>query len=218
MGIKYISDVVCRTINTSIVGVGGLDTGSLTASSWYYVWAIYNSTTTTLGIIISLSSSSPTMPSGYDFSSRIGTIKLDGSSNIVGFKQVGGTFRYILGSNLALLYAMAAGSTGNVYIPVSVSSFVPPTAFKISLLLFAEGSYATFVAASVAPNSNYQASLGENPTTIGLVPPMGISSSGANTTTTLSMTYDMFLESNNVYFAAATTDGYLNCLGWEENF
>ena len=47
---------------------------------------------------------------------------------------------------------------------------------------------------------------------------MGISSNGLNQTTTVSMTYDMLLESSSVYFAAATTDGYLNCLGWEENF
>lgn len=46
---------------------GGLDTGSVGNSTWYYVWAIFNSTTGAADYLISASTSAPTMPSGYTF-------------------------------------------------------------------------------------------------------------------------------------------------------
>ena len=46
-------------------GANGLDTGSVSASNWYYYWAISNGTTT--AGLWSLSNSTPTMPSGYTF-------------------------------------------------------------------------------------------------------------------------------------------------------
>jgi hypothetical protein len=46
---------------------GGLDTGTVANSTWYYLWAIYNPTTLVADYLISASASSPTMPSGYTF-------------------------------------------------------------------------------------------------------------------------------------------------------
>ena len=50
------------TISTS--GAGGLDTGSEASNTWYYIWLI-GKTDGTVSAMYSLSSSSPTMPSGY---------------------------------------------------------------------------------------------------------------------------------------------------------
>lgn len=73
------------TINAALNGaVNRLDTGTLAASTWYYVWAISNGVTT--GGLLSLSSTAPTMPSGYTYQKRIGSVRTDfvaGASSVV---------------------------------------------------------------------------------------------------------------------------------------
>tara|TARA_R110000823_G_scaffold219154_1_gene348155 strand:- start:149 stop:1654 length:1506 start_codon:yes stop_codon:yes gene_type:complete len=61
---------------------GGLDTGSIAADTTYYLFAIYNPTSTISDYLFSTSSSSPTMPSGYTKKKRIASLLTDGSSNI----------------------------------------------------------------------------------------------------------------------------------------
>jgi hypothetical protein len=46
---------------------GGLDTGTVANSTWYYLWAIYNPTSGVADYLISTSTSAPTMPSGYTY-------------------------------------------------------------------------------------------------------------------------------------------------------
>jgi hypothetical protein len=74
-------------LTTGSTGAGGLDSGSENASTWYYVWAIYNVGTNTLSGVLSTSLSAPTMPSGYTFKALIGVVRNDGSSNLVRFYQ-----------------------------------------------------------------------------------------------------------------------------------
>lgn len=52
---------------------GSLDTGTI-ADGVYYVWAIHNPTTGVNDILTSLSSSAPTMPSGYTKKCKIGVV------------------------------------------------------------------------------------------------------------------------------------------------
>jgi len=61
---------------------GGLDTGSIAADTFYYLFAIYNPTSTISDYLFSTSSSSPTMPSGYTKKKRIASLLTDGSGNI----------------------------------------------------------------------------------------------------------------------------------------
>jgi len=61
---------------------GGLDTGSIAVDTTYYLFAIYNPTSTISDYLFSTSSSSPTMPSGYTKKKRIASLLTDGSSNI----------------------------------------------------------------------------------------------------------------------------------------
>jgi hypothetical protein len=72
-------------------GNGGLDTGTIGAASWYHVYVIENPSNGLVDILISLSVSAPTMPSGYTKKRRIGSIKT-ASSNIVAFIQNGNDF------------------------------------------------------------------------------------------------------------------------------
>lgn len=68
-------------VNTGVSGIGGLDTGSVAADTWYYVWLCAG--TTGVGAVISTSSSAPTLPSGYDdYKRRIGAVRTDGSSDL----------------------------------------------------------------------------------------------------------------------------------------
>jgi hypothetical protein len=60
---------------------GGLDTGGVTTTSIYYIWLIQRSDTAVEDVLISLSASSPTMPSSYDKKVLVGVGKTDGSSN-----------------------------------------------------------------------------------------------------------------------------------------
>jgi len=63
-------------------GAGGLDTGTVAADTIYYMFAIYNPTTDFADGLFSLSSASPTLPSGYTKFRRIAALMTDGSANI----------------------------------------------------------------------------------------------------------------------------------------
>jgi hypothetical protein len=79
-GTNTVNPYIC-TADISTSGAGGLDTGSLAASTWYHVWAIFNPTANTASCILSTSSSAPTMPSGYTFKARFGAIASDSGTN-----------------------------------------------------------------------------------------------------------------------------------------
>jgi hypothetical protein len=70
--------------------VNGLDTGSVAASTWYHVFVISNGTN--VDVLFSTSASSPTMPGGWSYRRRIGSIRTDASKNVLGFVQVGDEF------------------------------------------------------------------------------------------------------------------------------
>jgi len=73
---------------------GGLDTGSKATSTWYHVYAIAKADATT-DILFSTSASAPTMPTDYVYKRRVGSIKTDGSGNIIAFKQFGDNFFWL---------------------------------------------------------------------------------------------------------------------------
>jgi hypothetical protein len=85
-GIVIKVSSVNSTINCTGTGANGLDTGSLAASKCYYVYIISNGTTTKG--LASLSVSSPTMPSGYTYKARVGSLATDGSGNILRMHQI----------------------------------------------------------------------------------------------------------------------------------
>jgi hypothetical protein len=68
------------TLNFSTNGVDGLDTGTLAASSVYYIWLIGNGTA--IHSLASLSSTAPTMPGGYTFKCRVSAIPTNAVPNL----------------------------------------------------------------------------------------------------------------------------------------
>jgi hypothetical protein len=117
-------------------GVNALDTGSEASSTWYYVWVIHNPTTKVTQGLISASSTSPTLPSGYTKSLRVGTFRNDASSNIIPFKQGGHSHSrtYIYLSSFSSRNVLTTGAATSTT-QVDVSSFVPPVSFSADLTI-----------------------------------------------------------------------------------
>jgi hypothetical protein len=73
-------------------GNGGLDTGTVAASTWYHVFLISNAGATTFDALLSKSATAPTMPGSFTLFRRVGSILTDSSSHILAFAQDGQTF------------------------------------------------------------------------------------------------------------------------------
>ena len=81
-----------QTINGATTGAGGLDTGSLAASTWYHVFVIGKPGGGAGALVASTSLASPAFPTGYTLKRRIGSFKTDASAHILGFFQFGDHF------------------------------------------------------------------------------------------------------------------------------
>lgn len=73
-------------------GNGGLDSGTIAANTWYHAHLIKRADTGVVDALVSLSGSSPALPTNYTWSRRIGSMKTDGSKNWTTFYQNGDTF------------------------------------------------------------------------------------------------------------------------------
>lgn len=128
-GAPLLASNIALTLNTAGSGANGLDTGTLATSTWYSVWVIYNPTTSAAAGLLSLSGSSPTLPSGYTHRARVGWIRTDGTANKfpVGFTQFGRRSDYApsAGTNLAAYPTLFSGATSGA---ASLVNFIPPTA------------------------------------------------------------------------------------------
>lgn len=204
------SNSLYKTIKNVNLTFNTLDTGSITASTWYAVHIAYNGTTA-LGIL-SLSATAPTLPTGYTFFTRVGWIRTDATANKYPLPiiQYGNKVHYKLVSGGALsgLPLMASGTLGNIlisaptWVPVSVSAFVPPSAHSILVNGFSPNNGACIL----APNNLY----GGWYNTTKPSPHYANTSYG-------SINADMILESQNIYVACSVAT-YFFCQGWEDNF
>lgn len=99
-------------------GVGSLDTGAIAANTWYYPYLIKNVSTGVVDVLISLSTTTPTMPTGYTVNRRIGALLTDGSSNWKKFIQTNDDFLWDTAiadiSNLTTLDTTATALTLSV--------------------------------------------------------------------------------------------------------
>jgi len=85
---------IAKTTSAWSVGTaaGGLDTGSIATSTWYYFYVIVRTDTGVVDVVFSTSSSSPTLPANYNYYRYIGAGKTDGSSHWTAFTQMGREF------------------------------------------------------------------------------------------------------------------------------
>lgn len=201
---QIVINALALAINSAAAGANGLDTGSLTASTWYCVWAIWNGTTT--AGLLSLSPTAPTMPVGYTHKALVSVIRTDATANKypISFLQAGNAWRYKVsaGSNLtANSPLIASGVNGDpaipTYVAVALGNFIPAIAVA--------GTFRGYVLAasanlSVVPSPSittiFGATLREaNGGTGGIAGSVAIA--------------DIFLESTNIYWATNDVNGRL---------
>jgi hypothetical protein len=110
----YIVDITAS-------GLGGLDTGLEASNTWYYVWIIQDVSDGSVGAIFSVSSTSPTMPSGYTKKRLSGAIRNLSSGDFPGYQEQ---------NNRRVYTSAQAISTGSGTAPGSwnadISAIVPP--------------------------------------------------------------------------------------------
>lgn len=126
-------------------GNGGLDTGAVAATAWYHVHLIRRDSDGVIDAIYSLSATSPTMPSGWTARRRLGSIRTDGSSQIIAFQQTGDTFLWE--TPLADVAATNPGTaavtrtltvpTGSVVFPIVAWAISNATSGSVPLLVSA---------------------------------------------------------------------------------
>lgn len=198
---------VSVTPSLAVSGVNGLDTGTSAANTWYYTYIIWNGTTT--AGLISLSSTAPTMPSGYTHKCRVNSFRSDSTGNKfpLSFVQYGNDYQFVVapGTNVASGRVMANGTAGNVntptYVSVATGAFVPPTASMIAVNVSAQSS----LEALVAPNASYGGKFSQtNPAFYG-------SGNGGGNASNIRMV----LETTNIHWAS--TGAALICTGYKEN-
>lgn len=198
------------TITMTSAGANGLDTGAVAASTWYYAFAIYNPTTATIALLASLSSTAPTMPSGYTEAGLIGAFRTDGTANKypLSFIQYGRRFSYkpAAGSNLTAIPVMAtgvAGTVGTTGVAVAVGNFVPTTiAANIKVAAFCASGTAVQISSS---------------TVMSLPGSQGFDNTAGSGHTPY-LAGDIPLESTNIYWASSSASNGIHCLGWEGYF
>ncbi|MCU1758697.1 hypothetical protein NTD84_03050 [Pseudomonas sp. 14P_8.1_Bac3] len=191
-------------------GANGLDVGagsSQTVLTWYYVWVIWNGTTT--AGLLSLSSTAPTLPSGYTHKARVGAVRTDNTGSKFPFSiiQYGRRARYKVapGSNTTILPVVAAGVQGTIGVTAvivnSVALPVPPTAASITVSMFVLSG-----TIQISPNSNVSVGAGS--------PAVTSSSSGGNVV----LLADIMFETPAIYYAGnvAAASCTASCAGWED--
>ncbi|WP_230371230.1 hypothetical protein [Paludibacterium denitrificans] len=192
-----------------------LDTGSWAYSTWYYLFVIYNPTTSTSALLWSLSATSPTLPSGYTYFSMVSVNKTQSATNywFLGGTQTDRVFQPKVNgsSNVLGLPLIASGAAGSISTPtwvaIGLGSAVPPNTCRVALLPLVSTSPATIIA---APNNSYGvANSTSNP------PPLffqNVTSGGVS-----SYPVWMTLESTSVYWASSAAGCYLFLSAWELN-
>lgn len=131
-----VTDMVLSTavtINSAVNGINGLDTGTIAASTLYYIYIISDSastdgTTNPAGAVISISATTPTLPAGYDSYALNGYWFTDGSSHFVlGYvtASTGGSHTFYYDAPVSVL----SGGSSATAAAVSLATAVPPVAY-----------------------------------------------------------------------------------------
>lgn len=116
-------------------GAGGLDTGSESSSTGYYLWLIYDSTTPTYAALLSESATSPTMPGNYDKKRLVGYSFNNSSSNLLEFKMYGDDCTRFVHYNepRQTVQRLLDGGTSTSWAGVDCGDLVPINAISVMI-------------------------------------------------------------------------------------
>ncbi|PUB43239.1 hypothetical protein [Pseudomonas sp. GV047] len=196
--------------STIVVGVNGRDlAAAATPATWYSVWVISNGTTTSC--LLSLSATSPTMPSGYTFKARVSWARTDASLFPLRFNQFGRTARYDVGANVPSFPGVTSGSATTA-MTIALTGVVPITASKAMLVAGTNSGFVAFAPLGgfvSTPGSNYLSTAQAN----GFPFAGGWNASGPVPTTS----GEINLRTQSVMYASTASTAVLQCMGWEDN-
>lgn len=221
-GISQLRSNINVNINTSTGTVaatpGGMDGEAPGTSAWIYITLIDNgSSTSAVGSLAAGNGFNINFPSGYSYKCYAGAVRVDGSGNLLRTLQYGTHTQYTVtaATNTPNMPIMASGNSGNPSTPtwsaVSVSSFVPPIATEIKLVLFMANSGSLNTSIIAAPNNNYGSF-----SNTGNPPPLE-NTSGSGEIIRVNHMGTFILESTNVYYASNAGVGPgLAVMGWTD--
>lgn len=191
---------VAITISSGASGLGGIDSGSAAANTWYAIYVISNSTGAKGGVL-SLNFSQPTMPVGYTTWRRVGACRLDGSLKPFAFLQKDKTCvtKISPGSNRPALPLMAS-AVASFPTAIGVTTFVPPTAGAVLVI-----GLLTSLNSSITATGNTSSALGAP-----LYQNNGSAGGGSSSPSKI------VLESNNIYYGISGSAN-IYCYGYEDN-
>lgn len=217
-GESYKLTTVSETIDLTVSGAGGLDTGAEASNTWYSVWIVYNPTTNDVAGLVSTSATGPTLPSGYTFKARVGWVRNDGSSNLYRTLQKNHHAQYIVGTNPANTLTIANGIVGTysttspTLTSTSVSTYVPSTASSIHLAAYNNWKAGTASNVLAAPNTAWGGANNGPRGSAGNVYPLRLDNAAE-----VSVDAWLQLEALSVGIAMDAAGGAVACLGWEDN-
>jgi len=135
-----IASSVNLTVDIAISGAGGLETiSSETVDTWYAIHIITDDRGTNVSGLLSVSSTTPTLPTGYTKFRRVGWVRNNGSSNFIGFTQI--MENVIYNDPIGNLFTNPSGT-------VSFASYVPTG------ILFTDFHVWTYCTRGAAPGSS----------------------------------------------------------------
>ena len=199
---------VSVTISTAASGANGIDTGSVANSTWYAVYLIYNSGSSTTAGLLSTSSTAPTLPSGFTYFARYGWVRTNGSGNLLLTLQKGRVAQYTVGTAASTVpnYVVIATATSTTLAAVSVTAQVPTaTALEIGVIGVNTGNG---VSMAIAPNGNTAAGISLTNPSFGFN--IGAATGGQ-------ITQRFVLESTSIYYATSSGPISLFATGWTDN-
>ena len=209
-GISFPSPSTC-TIDFTTHGAAGLDTGSLTTSTWYYTY--YISDGVNLSCLGSLSATSPTLPSGYTFSMRVGAISTDGSSNFYNTLQKGKRAGYVMsgsGNTTAFPFNVSGSTSGWTAFQVTGNGHGSPATATECIVELGIPSSANI---AVAPSTYYSYGTLGNTAYLNPAPVHLENVAGENAATKT----NILLESSSVYYQTDAPYGHVDVVGWVDS-
>lgn len=111
-------------IDPGVTGLNGIEAGSFTASTGYYVWALYNVDTQEYGAVLSRFSSTVTPPSGFNYVQRLGWVQ-SATSGFTPSLQINDRFCFITDPNtLASVSSATLNTTSSIFTPL-ITNTIP---------------------------------------------------------------------------------------------
>jgi len=123
VGNMTLGSSISKTTSAWAVGStnGALDTGTIANNTWYHVYLIKRLDTGVVDVLISLSATSPTLPTNYTIFRRIGSMKTNGSAQWVLFYQVDDKFLWdITSQDLNDASTVTTARTATLNVPVGI--------------------------------------------------------------------------------------------------